>query len=77
MSPQDHCPPSTHDQRSLEEILAQPCPRPTFPEQNVDGIDLSLIRRNLQLSILERVRQSDQARWQAEQLGKHARRIQP
>lgn len=60
---------------SLEEILARPCPLPTFPEQNADGVDLSLIRRNLRRTVLERVRQSDQARWQTEQLKRHARRI--
>ena len=60
---------------SLEEILARPCPTPTFPEQNADGIDLSLIERNLRLDVLERIRQSDRARWQAEQLRLHATRI--
>jgi len=30
-------------------------PKPTFPEQNADGIDLSLIRSNLNRSPIERV----------------------
>ena len=35
---------------------------PTFPEQNEDGVDLSLIRRNLDLSPTERLRRCDRAR---------------
>ena len=59
----------------LEQILARPVPKPTFPEQNADGIDLSLIRSNLRLPVEERIRRADQARWQAEQLKQHARRV--
>ncbi|MFN3167985.1 MAG: hypothetical protein ACE37H_13075 [Phycisphaeraceae bacterium] len=40
---------------TLEEILARPCPKPTFPEQNADGVDLSLIREMLKLSPEDRV----------------------
>lgn len=40
---------------SLEEILARPCPKPTFPEQNADGVDLSLIREMLRMTPEERV----------------------
>lgn len=40
---------------SLEEILALPQPKPTFPEQNADGVDLSLIREMLKMSPEQRV----------------------
>lgn len=46
-----------------------------FPEQNEDGVDLSLIRRNLRLSPTERVRQGDRARRGALRLRKYARRL--
>ncbi|MCC6682720.1 MAG: hypothetical protein IT445_17605 [Phycisphaeraceae bacterium] len=45
---------------TLDEILKRPCPRPTFPEQNADGIDLSLIRANLKLTPTQRVRCAEQ-----------------
>lgn len=35
------------------------CKRPTYPEQNEDGVDLSLIRSNLRLSPLERIRKAN------------------
>lgn len=33
-----------------------------YPEQDAEGVDLSLIRENLRLSPLERIRRADQAR---------------
>ena len=39
-----------------------PCPKPTFPEQNADGVDLSLILENLRLSPSERLRRADAGR---------------
>lgn len=36
-------------------------PTPDFPEQNADGVDLSLIRENLRLTATQRVRKADQA----------------
>lgn len=60
---------------SLEEILARPCPKPTYPEQNADGVDLSLIRSNLEISVEERIRQSDRFRHEIEGFKKHVKRI--
>ncbi len=37
-------------------------PATTFPEQDENGVDLSLIRENLRLSPAERLRKGDQAR---------------
>ncbi len=37
-------------------------PAVPFPEQDENGVDLSLIRENLRLSPVERLRKSDQAR---------------
>lgn len=57
---------------SLEEILARPCPMPIFPEQNADGVDLSLIRMMLQMTPEERVRliecHADEV-WEMNQVG--------
>jgi len=39
-----------------------PPPRPAFPEQNADGVDLTLIRENLKLTPLERVRKAERLR---------------
>ena len=36
-------------------------PWPKFPEQNADGIDLSLIRLSLDLSPTERIRRANEA----------------
>ena len=59
---------------SLEEILARPCPKPTFPEQNADGVDLSLIRSNLEVSVEERIRRGDRGRAMAEDIQRYAKR---
>ena len=45
-----------------------------YGEQDDNGIDLSLIRENLKLSPLERVRKADQARRQALRLLEYGRR---
>lgn len=60
---------------TLEEILARPIPKPTFPEQNADGVDLSLIRSNLEISVEERIRQSDRFRYEIEGFKKHVKRV--
>lgn len=39
-----------------------PPPNPAFPEQNADGVDLTLIRENLKLTPLERVRKAERLR---------------
>ncbi|MEM1353985.1 MAG: hypothetical protein AAGC44_05070 [Planctomycetota bacterium] len=69
--------PETIDPRdlTLEEILALPQPKPTFPEQNADGVDLSLIRGNLEISVEERIRQSDRFRYEIEGFKKHVKRV--
>lgn len=38
-----------------------PPPPPRFPEQDENGVDLSLIRENLKLSVSERLRKADRA----------------
>lgn len=45
-----------------------------YGEQDENGIDLSLIRSNLTLTPLERVRLGDRARQQAEMLLEYGRR---
>ena len=35
-------------------------PFPKFPEQDENGVDLSLIRSNLRLSVTERIRRADE-----------------
>jgi len=52
-------------------------PNPAFPEQNEDGVDLSLIRQNLRLTPVERIRRGDDGRRTAVLLRSHARRIGP
>jgi hypothetical protein len=44
-----------------------------YGEQDENGIDLSLIRENLKLSPLERIRKGDRARRQALRLGQNVR----
>ncbi len=45
-----------------------------YGEQDENGIDLSLIRENLRLTPLERIRKADAARRQALRLLEHGRR---
>jgi len=47
--------------------------RAAFPEQNADGIDLSLIRDNLRLTPSERLRRGDRARKSAMKLLQYGR----
>ncbi|MCH8052712.1 MAG: hypothetical protein IH895_01500 [Planctomycetes bacterium] len=54
-----------------------PTPQPDpldYGEQDENGIDLSLIRENLRLTPLERIRKADAARRQALRLLEHGRR---
>ncbi len=46
-----------------------------FGEQDENGIDLSLIRENLKLTPLERIRRGDMARRQALRLLEYGRRF--
>ena len=41
--------------------MATTPPNPKFPEQDENGVDLSLIRENLRLSATERLRKMDAA----------------
>lgn len=59
---------------SLEEILARPCPKPTFPEQNADGVDLSLIREMLRMSPEERVGLIEQHADEVQEMNRVAQR---
>ncbi len=54
---------------------ATPQPDPLdYGEQDENGIELSLIRENLRLTPLERIRKADAARRQALRLLEHGRR---
>ena len=77
MIEQPDTPPEPEDLRalSLEEILARPTEKPTFPEQNADGVDLSLIRSNLKVSVEDRIRRGDRGRAMAEDVQRHVRTI--
>jgi hypothetical protein len=46
-----------------------------FPQQNADGVDLSLIRENLKLTPTERLRRNYEVRRQVLQIQGSARRI--
>lgn len=48
-----------------------------YGEQNADGVDLSLIRANLRLTVDQRLKRGDMARQNALALMEHARRINP
>ena len=45
-----------------------------YGEQDANGIDLSLIRENLKLTPLQRIRKADKARRQALRLSEYGRR---
>ncbi|MFG0284447.1 MAG: hypothetical protein ACF8R7_08510 [Phycisphaerales bacterium JB039] len=47
------------------EAPPKPQPSPHFPEQDVRGVDLSLIRENLKLPPVERIRRGERGRQQA------------
>jgi hypothetical protein len=46
----------------------------SFPEQDENGVDLSLIRENLRLSPIERLRKAERARKSALRLQEYGRR---
>ena len=56
-----------------DNTTSQPDPL-DYGEQDENGIDLSLIRENLRLTPLERIRKADTARRQALRLLEHGRR---
>lgn len=62
--------------KPTDQATQPPKPFVPFPEQNEDGVDLSLIRSNLRLTPTERVQRMDRARRGALRLRKHARRLQ-
>lgn len=53
--------------------MSTSAPRPTYGEQDEQGVDLSLIRENLRLSPLERLRKADRARRDALRLREYGR----
>lgn len=56
--------------------MQSPPPRwPEFPEQDENGVDLSLIRQALSLTVEERMARSEAGRRQALWLQQNARRI--
>ena len=57
----------------MEKKLATSDPR-NYGDQNEDGIDVSLIRENLKLTPLQRIRKGDVARRQALRLLEYGRR---
>ena len=58
----------------LSDICWDPRPRMTpYGEQDDNGVDVSLIRENLRLSPLERLRRGDRATTDALHLRRHAR----
>jgi hypothetical protein len=59
----------------LEEYLKQHCGPHSYGEQDENGVDLSLIRENLKLSPLQRLRRMDRGARAMEELRKHVRRI--
>lgn len=48
-------------------------PAAPFPEQDENGVDLSLIRANLRLTPIQRIRKGDKARLEALRILEHAR----
>ena len=48
---------------------------PKFPEQNADGVDLSLIQRNLAMTPYERIVQAERFAEELAWIRAHARRI--
>lgn len=52
----------------LVEYLKTHCGPHCYGEQDENGVDLSLIKSNLELTPLERIRRGDRARRQAEML---------
>ncbi len=48
-------------------------PAAPFPEQDENGVDLSLIRANLRLTPTQRIRKGDDARLDALRILEHAR----
>ena len=66
----------TPEQRQrMEDWIRRNCGPHQYGEQDENGVDLSLIRANLQLSPLERLRKGDQATSGAIRLRKYAKRI--
>lgn len=59
---------------SLPDPIAKYCGPHYYGEQDENGTDLSLIRENLRLSPMERVRKADMARRQTLVLMEYARR---
>ncbi len=57
----------------MKDVSVNPPFKPSFPEQNADGIDLSLLRDNLRLTPAQRLRRADRARRSAQRLLKYGR----
>ena len=62
---------------TAEQWIRDNCGPRQYGEQDENGVDVSLIRANLELSPAERLRQGDEATTGALRLRTHARRIQP
>lgn len=57
----------------MEEWIRQNCGPHQYGEQDENGVDLSLIRANLTLTPIERLRKGDRATSDMLRLRKHAR----
>jgi hypothetical protein len=64
----------TSDNDRLAKYLAEHCGPHCYGEQDENGIDLSLIRENLELSPLERIRKADAAETDVRMLREIGRR---
>ena len=65
---------TAEERQRMEDWIRQHCGPHQYGEQDDNGVDLSLIRSNLRLSPLDRVRKGDEATSGALRLRKHAKR---
>ncbi len=65
------------DRERLEEWIKANCGPHQYGEQDESGVDLSLIRSNLKLTPMERLRAGDKATSDMLRLREHARRKLP
>lgn len=61
-------------EQAYAELIQRYCGPHWYGEQDENGIDLSIIRENLKLTPLERIRRADRARKQILRLHEYGRR---
>ena len=62
------------DEQAYAELIQKYCGPHWYGEQDENGIDLSIIRENLKLTPLQRVRRADRARRQTLKLNEYGRK---